>query len=101
MLRGQSSLQQLLGKEQNWKRKKPAKQQPGSSKRAKPGPGAARASQLPVPTPVEGRQQEAGPEVAADGLSQCPVCQKQMPAAAVDEHLGKRLADHNLLPCRC
>ena len=74
MLRGQASLQALLGKEQNFKRKKPGKQQGGQpSKRAKPDA---------APSSKPGRVQDPG-------KSQCPVCQKEMPSEAVDAHLGR------------
>ena len=89
MLRGQASLQALLGKEQSYKRKKPAK--PGQpSKRARPDAAASRA---PEPA-AAGSRQGAGQHAetgCADGLCECPVCQRRLRAEDIDAHLGARL----------
>ena len=88
MLRGQASLQALLGKEQNFKRKakQPPKQQGSSNKRAKPSPGTPKDAQPAAKGPD---RQGSGQHQPQDGLSECPVCHKAMPADAVDAHLGE------------
>ena len=88
MLRGQASLQQLVGREQNFKRKKPEKKkQP--AKQARTSQGETTAASSGTKGDRQGSLHSRGSTAgASEGEAECPVCGRVMSVDAIEPHLG-------------